>query len=386
MACSVSPEATETNTDRIPRAFSVLSFLSTIFACSFYANTTTLQTLVPATNSSLAALRDTTNTGNNKSSAELSDTLQLCELPPCEIVLQSRLYSERCGSNEKGWPLLVTGTPRSATVYATRLLQSHGMRVVDDWQPHRRDGRVSWMYAFDDPHSFGPAQTNNTFNHVLHQMKNPLGGITSMCTEPIYRVKDFLERHVNLTSLHENPAHNSRVVLEWWVEWHTFLQDLDLPSYQIENVQAIDIFRVAGLEHVYQKQRTRAPPKNTNKREHRDKFTWQELFTIDPHLSLRAWKLAHFNGYEYSDVDFDKLTCLPALPHCDGTLGGIPPNCPPGSHPVETVGNLSARPVVNGWTSWGCVEYKRRDGTYVGLNGVNGASDTMSDTLVDQLL
>ena len=74
-----------------------------------------------------------------------------CDLPPCELVRQSNLYSERCGSKGgPGWPLLITGTPRSATVYAQTTLRKHGMEIQDDWHQDMRDGRVSWIFAFED--------------------------------------------------------------------------------------------------------------------------------------------------------------------------------------------------------------------------------------------
>jgi len=55
-------------------------------------------------------------------SPSASNATNTCELPPCELVLQSRLASERCGTAQPKWPLLITGTPRSATVYALSLI------------------------------------------------------------------------------------------------------------------------------------------------------------------------------------------------------------------------------------------------------------------------
>lgn len=325
--------------------------------------------------------------------------IQSCELPSCDIVRRSRLYSERCGSNEAGWPLLVTATPRSATVYITYLLQSHGMKLADDWLSHRRDGRVSWIHAFDDPDNYGPpyTHTNKTFQHVLHQLRDPLKGITSMCTEPVELLSTkFLNKHINITAFDDN-IHTSFTVLQWWVEWHTFLVDLKLPSYQIERVQAQDIFRIAGLEHLYNA--TQANNKtHSNTRFHRQTFTWQDLFTIDPQYAVKAWKLAHLFGYEYPNVDFDSLTCKSRLPLCgkdkfgEGLLqitGNESAICPVGTHPVPKIGNIRASPMDNGWTSWGCVEHKRNDGTFVGLSGKKGGKreeGMLTDNVIDQLV
>ena len=122
-----------------------------------------------------------------KSSSDPGRKENACELPPCELVLQSRLYSERCGTSPAKWPLLITGTPRSATVYTTNLLQSHGMDIQNDWGNPHQHGSVSWIFAFEDENNFGPARTGSgrpTYQHVLHQVKDPLGSIASMCTNP----------------------------------------------------------------------------------------------------------------------------------------------------------------------------------------------------------
>lgn len=279
------------------------------------------------------------------------------------------------------------------------------MQVVNDWTAHKRDGRVSWIHAFDDPRNYGPSstRTRKTYEYVLHQMRDPPRGITSMCTEPSQTtmMQQFLKRHLNFTIFDVGPNHKPHIALEWWVGWHTFLTDLKIPVYQIEKVKAKDIFRMAGLEHVYRANQTRVPSSITNGRKHRKPFTWQELFTIDPVFALKAWKLAHLYGYEYPDVDFDSLTCLPKLPLCsidsNGTAqqGGASPNCPAGTHPVEKVGNISVSRVENGWVSWGCREHKRANGTFVGLSGVsvggNGttravpesnSNDKVTDTLI----
>ena len=169
---------------------------------------------------------------------------------------------QRCGSNESGWPLLITATPRSATVYTRSLLSNFGMSIADDWSPHVRDARVSWIHAVADPNNYGPpyTRTNLTFTHVLHQMRDPLQGITSMCTENVQYMKQFLERHFNFTiPIDANANHKPQIVLEWWVAWHSFLSDLKIPTYQIETVQAHDIFRMAGLDHLYNENETQAP-------------------------------------------------------------------------------------------------------------------------------
>jgi len=52
------------------------------------------------------------------------------------------------------------------------------MRIQNDWLfPHLPHGRVSWIYAFEDPKPFGRVKDlshNEKYLHVLHQVKEPL--------------------------------------------------------------------------------------------------------------------------------------------------------------------------------------------------------------------
>ena len=152
------------------------------------------------------------NNNDNNTSISIIDNNNSCELPHCSTILRSRLYSERCDHTSPLFrPLLITGTPRSATTYTSQKLRSLGIRIQNDWLfPHLPHGRVSWIYAFEDPKPFGRVKDlshNEKYLHVLHQVKEPLASITSMCTEPIGKDKywKFLGRHIRFTSSFEYP-------------------------------------------------------------------------------------------------------------------------------------------------------------------------------------
>ena len=315
-------------------------------------------------------------TGHTKRSSPASTSQDsICELPSCELVLQSRMYSERCRSAPAKWPLLITGTPRSATVFTTNLLKSHGMKVQNDWGNPEEHGSVSWIFAFEDKNNFGPARTGGgTFKHVLHQVKDPLGSIASMCTEPIFdRESAFLQRHVYMPSFYEEPLSQARAALEFWVEWHDYLKKMKLPTYKVENVTAESIFEQTELESVYHE---KAPITSsaTNSRNHRPPFTWQELYTLDPRMATRAWKLAREFGYEYPGVDFDALTCLPSVPVCEKTDPKAQKKCMAGTHPfprerINGKAYVTNRVNQDGWVDGGCIEQKTHNHTYVGVPG-----------------
>ena len=304
--------------------------------------------------------------------------VELCELPPCDFVLQSPLFSERCGTKPQKWPLLITGTPRSATVFATNLLKSHGMAVQNDWGAPAKHGSVSWIFAFEDEHNFGPARTGGgTFKNVFHQVKDPLGSVASMCTEPIFTSESaFLQRHVYMPSFYEEPKSHARAALEFCVEWHTYLLEMKLPTYKVENVTARTIFQLAGLEEEYHEAAS-VVSGSTNARKHRPAFTWQELYTLDPRNAARAWSLAHRFGYEYPAVDFDALVCLPSVPSCgEKNVSAAPQHkCQPGTHPYprQGINKISNKKLetsgIEGWVDGGCLEFKTGNNTYIGISG-----------------
>ena len=305
-----------------------------------------------------------------------------CELPPCKLVLQSRVFSERCDpkATEK-WPLLVTGTPRSGTTYTSAWLTSLGMKLEDDWHHPKLHGTSSWIFAFEDKHNIGPARTGGgKFRHVLHQVRDPLKSITALCTEPLHdkRYLTFLQRHINVTSSYNDWNWKAITTLKFWVDWHQYLNDMKFPTYQIEQVRAEDMFRMAGLESIYNASKAdkEKVSKDHNKRSHRSGFSWQDLYSLDPELAAKAWDLAHYFNYSYPDVDFDSLTCLERTPTCrEWNINSANPKCPPGTHPFPKDGKkieLRELPVSAGFQGWvndGCVEHKNEDGTFVGTNG-----------------
>ena len=321
-----------------------------------------------------------------------------CELPSCDLVRVSRLESHRCNAlgnnNNTPWPLLITSTPRSATVYMTTALQQHGMKIQDDWS-HKDPlaGRVSWIHAFDDTDqaTFGESKAyGKRYKRVLHQTKEPLSGISSMCTEPILTSEGlssrvFLQSHIPLRSSYFNhsttdikEAH-TQSCLEFWVEWHTYITAMRFPTFEVFDVNLKDIFTVSEMNYLYQEKLPGIRIK-TNSRKHRKRFTWQDLYTINPYYTLKAWELAHYYGYRYPEVDFNNLTCLEKMPLCDpsGQNSSRPSNmCLPGHHyhddnasSTRSIGPPSSNLGFQGWTDSGCVEVQLSNRSYVGVRGL----------------
>ena len=177
-----------------------------------------------------------------------------------------------------------------------------------------------------------------------------------------------------MPSFYEEPRSLARASIEFWVEWHDYLKKMKLPTYKVENVTAESIFRMSQLEGIF-RETARQVPSSTNTRKHRPPFTWQELYTLDPRTALRAWKLAAEFGYEYPDVDFDKLTCLPFVPACGKNEAKAQRKCEAGTHPfprerVSGDAHLKRRINRGGWVDEGCIETKTSNNTYVGVPGL----------------
>lgn len=297
-----------------------------------------------------------------------------CELPSCDLVHRSRLHSERCQTTEARWPLLITGTPRSATTFMASLLTSHGGRIQNDWSDPKEDGSVSWIFAFNDANNFGPARTHGLrFENVLHQVREPLKSITSMCTEPLVETgyARFLGRHINYSYAYESPQHKIRAALQFYVEWHKFLEDLRLPLFRVEDIDAETLFLLGGIQEKYI-HKARPIKKAVNSRKHRSIFRWNELFTADPFYTRRLWDMATRYGYTF-DVKFEDLRCLKTMPSCMGNanLNHESPWCPPGTHPPTThtpsTSFVEPNTSIEGLVDGGCIETYRQ-GRWLGTS------------------
>lgn len=258
-------------------------------------------------------------------------------LPPCDVVKRSTLASTRCGVPGHGTPipLLVTGTPRSGTVEMQLRLRSMGLDVTNDFQRPGRHGTSSWMMAFEDREPFGPVRLNGKrFSVVVHQVREPLSSLASMCTEPIKgkMYAPFLSRHIYVQpeNLHVPGSTNATAILQFWVGWHEFLDSLGLYTYQLEDTKSVwrvmdQAAHVLGRKALTEDEvAARLGLKDTtahqaNQRHHRPPFTWSQLWALNSTLASKAWDMAAAYGYTYADVSKDLLSreiYTGAIPTC----------------------------------------------------------------------
>lgn len=289
-----------------------------------------------------------------------------CTQTRCAAVHESSLASVCCNRTSSApptWPMLIAATPRSGTVYLSQIFQGLGLDVQNDGSRSGANGHVSWIHVFDDPTHFGLAKhrnrnhiyRNETYAAMYHLVRSPLESLTSIAfTEPIYHPAywAFLQRHVvNLTEplseMLAGPKQVDRMYpperqvaalrtgMEFFVQWHKFIDSLSVPRIRLEDLNADLIWRIyqdlqvfqnhVQLPHQYQYQQQQKAPHltraavdayfqaktsandksqerrtagtTTNSRPHRPTVTWSELCAVDTSLTKQLWNLAQRYGY-----------------------------------------------------------------------------------------
>eukprot|EP01083_Nonionella_stella_P170649 581257_1 len=272
----------------------------------------------------------------------------------CEFIHKSLKHIPNCpwsNATPFAHPLLITATPRSGTVFSYQLFNSIGIQIVDDWHTPIRnvsDGQSSWLNAFNDdnlkkgerrlrrPAWKASNLDGARFTTVLHQIREPLHSITSMCTEPVtligYPKREnhwlitlnkmthaFINRHTD-NALDDATQTQVEQLMHFYYHWHMNLNKFGFPIFKVENLNAdnqtaIDtlnwIIRISKLEHKVNNTallRGRMNDdlynilhveKKVNARRHRITFTWDELFLMNESLAMKLWNLAKQYGYEY---------------------------------------------------------------------------------------
>ena len=271
-----------------------------------------------------------------------SDHPSCCTEAQCSVIRESTLFSSCCHhttTNETTtYPLLITATPRSGTVFTVGLLNQLGLQVHNDGQRPGRDGMVSWLHIFEDVYQLLWVQGElhgSKFRTVLHQARDPLKSLTSIAfTEPLFRqdYESYLQRHINLTSpsdmdFAEQPeaprsnrqaSNNIYRALEFYLQWHTFIDSLQVPIFRledlVEDISVVDkifasVGRAAPNHNVTQhflsenkRQRRRLAKVNTNQRSHRAVLQWEELCRVHVEMANRVLELSQRYGY-YKEIE-----------------------------------------------------------------------------------
>ena len=285
------------------------------------SSTTTINTSSSKSTTSSSFTFDNNTTSISRNNDEYcfyeSTSSQCCSKEHCEtVVKQSSMALKCCNTSIPRWPLLITDTPRSGTVYVTTALRNIGLQVHDDWGNPQSDGMVSWIHVMYEQRDeyFGPGKLRGggKFATVYHLVRDPLKSITSIAfTEPLLKIPQYLKylkKHIPLnitviprTAILQEQAKVERakqqrlkqkqvraqgnknagvvvhkdangndvefsdvklsLALEFYIQWHTFIDALHVPRFRLEDFSESivwDIYQTAGFMDRYNNASTTA--------------------------------------------------------------------------------------------------------------------------------
>ncbi len=199
--------------------------------------------------------------------------------------------------------LLITGCGRSGTGYITALMNMCGIQIGHErWGVH---GSCSWPMAVDDPYSpWGPSAYDIHFEHVFHQVRNPLRQITSYYSVAPKRSWDYIRQHV--PEINDDDSHVVKCA-KYWYYWNLLADQKAEYTYRVEDIERAFSHMSILLGFELDKTAIEKISKKTHTRPHYREFSWSDLENELPGDLLRSIRdLAKSYGYvddELRDLD-----------------------------------------------------------------------------------
>lgn len=203
--------------------------------------------------------------------------------------------------------LLVVGAPRSGTRYTARLLQSLGAKVRHE--NFGVEGCVSslltaedFYYPFHKPIQMEdgtiriPRRSEIEWEHILHQVREPLGCISSLCyrggPDMFWR---WQEKH---SAVNGDMYPVERRAMRFWVQWNYMAECISEATYRVEDMATVfpELLRPAlGMS-----EEVEAPHVERQIAPHGDihRYTWDELMKIDSSAARTCQFYARRWGYK----------------------------------------------------------------------------------------
>ena len=209
--------------------------------------------------------------------------------------------------------LLVTGCGRSGTSYICSVLKQCKQPLDlghESWIG--KDGIASWLLAFDKHPPRGPQNvTFRDFDIVFHQVRHPLGVISSLHTageeswEFFKQCVPELREHSWSYMRRERVKEQDRktqllACVKCWYYWNLQSERIAQWTYQVEALPVVfeQFCRKVGIQYdpeVFQRNL------KTDSRKTRQDYvmiTWDDISSIDDKLCVEIQRLARRYGYE----------------------------------------------------------------------------------------
>ena len=185
--------------------------------------------------------------------------------------------------------VLILGHPRTGTLYTAIVLRAIGLDVG-----HERDhacGAVSGLF-------YGPKWDFKSYDHILHQVKNPIKAISSITKIKGETINHILDYCGTLGKIKKERGKVKNRLLLAMLSWDSFTDWADSIAdtrYKIENIK--DYFLYLLVRFGVESNLTfPSIPENINSIRHKD-YTYEEMIKADKKLAEKIKKKARQYGY-----------------------------------------------------------------------------------------
>ena len=197
--------------------------------------------------------------------------------------------------------VLVIGCGRSGTTYTTTLLRECGYDIQHE--SFGEDGSVSWAMTVNQYSYISLEQVTDSFEHIFHQVRNPLNVITSWSSN-FYdpnshfhnRVWSYIYQYI--PQINQNDPLITKCA-KYWYYWNLLAEEKAEWRYRIEDIEEIFPEFCEKLGIPTNLEALQRVPKNTNTwSDTTNKVTWEELEReLDPELYQNIREMATRYGY-----------------------------------------------------------------------------------------
>lgn len=194
--------------------------------------------------------------------------------------------------------VLITGCSRSGTWYITEVLNFCGLKV--DHERYADDGCVSWLMAVDALETpYGPGSLGLKFDHIFHQVRDPLATISSVYYTEHPPAWDFTHKYLPEISSSEPLLDQS---VKFWIYWNRQAEKKAEWTYRIEDIEEVLPIMGEKLGVYLNPLALKFISKETNHRFLYKKFTWRDLEKALPRKLFEELQEASVH-YGYSIID-----------------------------------------------------------------------------------
>lgn len=193
--------------------------------------------------------------------------------------------------------LLVTGCSRSGTMYISKVLNECGLHIGHEWP--EKDGLSSWLFAVNtDAAPWGPQPNEIHFQHIFHQVRDPLKVISSVFTHEPVESWQYI-----IAQIPEISWEDSRLTkaAKFWYYWNLSAEKKSEWTYRVEAIKEILPEYSRRLRVTLDMTALDRVPTNSNTRGsyyYPEEFKWSDLEAeLSPELYNNIRELAKRYGY-----------------------------------------------------------------------------------------